>query len=62
MAAPMTRQSTPKYEVIHTASGTVTISGVSKTYAIKFARAMAGDRRGSFTVRPAKRTSTPPAA
>lgn len=47
-AKPMTRKSTPKYQVEHVASGTIVLAGASKTEATKFARAMSGDRKGSF--------------
>ena len=36
----MTRKSTPKFEVVHLASGTVALTGISKTEATKIARAM----------------------
>ena len=51
----MTRSSTPKYEVVQVSSGTVALSGISKTEAKQIARSMAGDRKGSFDVRPVKR-------
>lgn len=47
----MIRKSTPKYEVVHTASGTVCLSGVSKTEATKTARSMAKGRPGSVIAR-----------
>jgi hypothetical protein len=37
-----TRKSTPKYEVYHIASGTVVLSGISKTEANEIARDMGG--------------------
>ena len=40
----MTRRSTPKYEVYHLASGTVVLSGISKTEATKIARQIPGCR------------------
>ena len=50
-----TRKSTWKHEVYHLASGTVVLTGVSKTEANKFRVQMEGGRRGTFVVRPVKR-------
>ena len=53
----MTRTSTPKYEVFHTC-GTVVLSGVSKTDAVKFARDMdRGSKVKRFQVRPVRRAA-----
>lgn len=38
----MTRKNTPKYEVYHVASGTVAVSGISKTEAKQIASQMKG--------------------
>jgi hypothetical protein len=48
----MTRPSTPKFDVVHVASGTVAVAHVSKTEAKKLAREMSGDRKGSVVARP----------
>lgn len=45
-----TRDSTPKYEVVHDRSGTVSVTGVSKTDARSFAR----DSGKGFSVRPVR--------
>jgi hypothetical protein len=51
----MTRQSTPKYEVVHDC-GTVALTGVSKTEASQIARDMnKGASKKRFSVRPVKR-------
>lgn len=51
-----TRKSTPKYEIYHIASGVVALSGISKTDAIKTARAMnKGCTKKRIAVRPVKR-------
>lgn len=54
----MTRQSTPKYEVVHLDAGVV-LTGVSKTMATHIARQMNKDtpkgRIKRLSVRPAKR-------
>ena len=47
----MTRKSTPKYEVLHVTSGTVAVSGISKTRATKIAREMSKGRPGSVIAR-----------
>jgi hypothetical protein len=52
----MTRQSTPKYEVVHY-MGAVIVSGVSKTEATKMAREMSKGRPGSIIARPLKRVA-----
>jgi hypothetical protein len=50
----MTRQSTPKYEVVHD-SGTIVLTGVSKTEATHIARSMnKGLKVKRLSVRPVK--------
>jgi hypothetical protein len=51
----MTRDSTPKYEVVHVASDVVAITGVSKTEATKMARNMSEGRKGSVVARPVRK-------
>lgn len=50
-----TRPSTPKWEVIHLASGTACVSGISKTRATRIARSMSGERKGTVVARRVKR-------
>jgi hypothetical protein len=47
----ITRPSTPKWEVVHVASGTVGTTGISKTRATGIARSMSGERKGSVVAR-----------
>lgn len=49
-----TRDSTPKYEVVHDFSGVVSHTGISKTDALRFAR----DSGKGFRVRAALHTPT----
>lgn len=50
-----TRSSTPKYEVVHVTSGTVALSGISKTKATEIARRMSGERPGSVVAKPVRK-------
>lgn len=52
--AQMTRKSTQKYEVVHTTSGTVVLSGVSKTSANETRRLM---KDKNLIVRPVRRAA-----
>lgn len=52
----MTRKSTPKFEAYHESSRVVVLTGVSRTEATNFARAMnKGSKRKYVAVRPVKR-------
>ena len=52
----MTRKSTAKYQVVEIASGTVCVTGISKTAAKVIARSMQkGSKHSQFAVQPVNR-------